>query len=69
MPLTALQRFRFCGDQDCPDWLLAEITLLAKIVRGTRVISFVYFCFNLSFVELTGPRMLDATAFEVELCE
>jgi hypothetical protein len=28
-----LQRFRFCGDQDCPDWLLAEIVLLTKIVR------------------------------------
>lgn len=24
-------RFRFCGDQDCPDWVLAEISTLAKI--------------------------------------
>ncbi|XP_034032332.1 COMM domain-containing protein 4 [Thalassophryne amazonica] len=24
-------RFRFCGDLDCPDWVLAEITTLAKI--------------------------------------
>ncbi|NXN94549.1 COMD4 protein, partial [Rhinopomastus cyanomelas] len=24
------QRFRFCGDLDCPDWVLAEISTLAK---------------------------------------
>ncbi|XP_004069675.1 COMM domain-containing protein 4 [Oryzias latipes] len=24
-------RFRFCGDLDCPDWVLAEITTLAKM--------------------------------------
>ncbi|TKC43425.1 hypothetical protein EI555_016820 [Monodon monoceros] len=29
--LTPLQRFRFCGDLDCPDWVLAEISTLAKI--------------------------------------
>ncbi|XP_073657374.1 COMM domain-containing protein 4 isoform X2 [Tursiops truncatus] len=27
----ARQRFRFCGDLDCPDWVLAEISTLAKI--------------------------------------
>ncbi len=27
------QRFRFYGDQDCPDWLLAEINLLTRVVR------------------------------------
>ena len=26
------QRFRFCGDLDCPDWVLAEISILSKIV-------------------------------------
>ncbi|EDL95614.1 COMM domain containing 4 (predicted), isoform CRA_f [Rattus norvegicus] len=26
-------RFRFCGDLDCPDWVLAEISTLAKIVK------------------------------------
>ncbi|XP_053512859.1 COMM domain-containing protein 4 isoform X1 [Artibeus jamaicensis] len=25
------ERFRFCGDLDCPDWVLAEISTLAKI--------------------------------------
>ncbi|XP_019388697.1 PREDICTED: COMM domain-containing protein 4 [Crocodylus porosus] len=25
------QRFRFCGDLDCPDWVLAEISTLSKI--------------------------------------
>lgn len=24
-------RFRFCGDLDCPDWILAEISILSKI--------------------------------------
>nr|CAD7454187.1 unnamed protein product [Timema tahoe] len=24
-------RFRFCGDLDCPDWILAEINTLAKM--------------------------------------
>lgn len=33
--LTPLQRFRFCGDLDCPDWVLAEISTLAKIVECT----------------------------------
>lgn len=25
-------RFRFCGDLDCPDWVLAEINTLSKMV-------------------------------------
>nr|CAD7586186.1 unnamed protein product [Timema genevievae] len=25
------RRFRFCGDLDCPDWILAEINTLAKM--------------------------------------
>ncbi|NXV72912.1 COMD4 protein, partial [Atlantisia rogersi] len=25
------QRFRFCGDLDCPDWVLAEIGALARV--------------------------------------
>lgn len=33
--LTPVQRFRFCGDLDCPDWVLAEISTLAKIVECT----------------------------------
>ncbi len=26
-------KFRFCGDLDCPDWVLAEINTLSKMVR------------------------------------
>ena len=32
--LLFLQKFRFCGDLDCPDWLLAEISILSKLVGG-----------------------------------
>ena len=24
-------KFRFCGDQDCPDWLLAEMSTLSRL--------------------------------------
>ena len=27
-----VQKFRFCGDLDCPDWILAEISILSKLV-------------------------------------
>lgn len=27
-------RFRFCGDSDAPDWLLAEISTISKLVRS-----------------------------------
>ncbi|XP_043410910.1 COMM domain-containing protein 4 isoform X3 [Prionailurus bengalensis] len=30
-PSADTWRFRFCGDLDCPDWVLAEISTLAKI--------------------------------------
>jgi hypothetical protein len=26
-------KFKFCGDQDAPDWVLAEITTISKIVK------------------------------------
>jgi hypothetical protein len=29
----SLQKFKFCGDLDAPDWLLKEISVIAKIVR------------------------------------
>ncbi|KAK2103405.1 COMM domain-containing protein 4 [Saguinus oedipus] len=28
---SSIKRFRFCGDLDCPDWVLAEISMLAKM--------------------------------------
>nr|CAD7423470.1 unnamed protein product [Timema monikensis] len=30
-PTAGGKRFRFCGDLDCPDWILAEINTLAKM--------------------------------------
>ena len=27
-------RFRFCGELDAPDWLLAEISTISKLVRS-----------------------------------
>ena len=30
------QKFHFCGDLDCPDWVLAEITVLSRMVSDTR---------------------------------
>lgn len=27
------QKFRFCGEQDAPDWILAEVSVLSKMVR------------------------------------
>jgi COMM domain containing 4 len=34
-----LQKFKFCGDLDCPDWVLAEMNILSKIVRSTMWLS------------------------------
>ena len=31
---SALQKFKFCGDLDCPDWALAAISLLTKLVSS-----------------------------------
>lgn len=30
------QKFRFCGEQDAPDWILAEVSVLSKMVRRAR---------------------------------
>jgi hypothetical protein len=30
-------RFRFCGDLDAPDWLLAEIATLSKVLTTTKI--------------------------------
>jgi hypothetical protein len=32
-------KFRFCGDLDCPDWLLSEIATLSKLVCFNPCIS------------------------------
>ena len=36
-------KFRFCGDLDCPDWVLAEIATLSKLVYNfTNCFDFQY---------------------------
>jgi hypothetical protein len=37
-------KFRFCGDLDCPDWVLAEIATLSKLVFNLLQLSSL-FCF------------------------
>lgn len=40
-------RFRFCGDLDCPDWVLAEINTLSKMVVkfcAKRFTSLIAYC-------------------------
>ncbi len=35
--ISILQRFKCFGDLDAPDWILAEITVLAKLVSYTLI--------------------------------
>ncbi len=35
-------RFRFCGDLDCPDWVLAEISTLSKLVSEYYTLNLVF---------------------------
>jgi len=39
LSLDCFQRFRFCGDLDCPDWALAEISILSKLVMTLNIFS------------------------------
>ena len=40
-------RFRFCGDLDAPDWILAEVNILSKFVwTFNYLIYIVNFTFN-----------------------
>jgi len=32
-------RFRFCGDLDVPDWLLAEIAHISKVHYTPKILS------------------------------
>lgn len=36
-PLLFLQKFRFCGEGDCPDWVLAEIHSTLSVLNSTKV--------------------------------
>jgi hypothetical protein len=33
-----VQKYAFCGNQDVPDWILAEIAVLSKVVRSPRCV-------------------------------
>lgn len=37
---SCLQKYRFVGNQDVPDWILAEVSVLSKIVRTMRTTPF-----------------------------
>ncbi len=38
---SSKMKFRFCGDLDCPDWVLAEINTLSKMVTCMPIL--IYF--------------------------
>jgi len=58
-------RFRFCGDLDCPDWVLAEIQTLSKLSS----IKFKLLCSQVtkSIVDADGDVALDVAKLE-KLC-
>ena len=58
-------RFRFCGDLDCPDWVLAEIQTLSKLSS----IKFKLLCSQVtkSIVDADGDVSLDVAKLE-KLC-
>jgi hypothetical protein len=41
-------RFRFCGELDAPDWLLAEISTLSKLARPSPL------CFSVAYTRASG---------------
>jgi COMM domain containing 4 len=60
-------RFRFCGDLDCPDWLLAEVAAMAQLEKhdmsiiATEVLSFI--------LKRAGDGFVDGTECAVNLVE
>lgn len=51
-------KFRFCGDLDCPDWVLAEITTLSKMTS----VKMKLFCIQIMKYLLTGEIDYEKTS-------
>eukprot|EP00999_Lentomonas_sp_LEN2_P000786 NODE_1785_length_740_cov_66.298532_g1735_i0.p1 GENE.NODE_1785_length_740_cov_66.298532_g1735_i0~~NODE_1785_length_740_cov_66.298532_g1735_i0.p1 ORF type:complete len:199 (+),score=26.02 NODE_1785_length_740_cov_66.298532_g1735_i0:124-720(+) len=55
-------RFKFCGDLDCPDWVLAEINLLSKITSVRMKLLCVQVINNLLGAEFDYAKIEKLTA-------
>ncbi len=49
LKINYFQRFRFCGGEDCADWILAEIFTLSKLVKLFSFISIQNFFYYIEF--------------------
>uniref|UniRef100_A0A8D2GIF5 COMM domain containing 4 n=1 Tax=Theropithecus gelada TaxID=9565 RepID=A0A8D2GIF5_THEGE len=64
-------RFRFCGDLDCPDWVLAEISTLAKMssVKLQLLCSQVLkSCWDRGMIAVSSSPVRPSTVSMVDAC-